>query len=665
MSIGRSEVGAGRATLLRDALLTLSRVLAAGQPGGVLSDALEIVVEGLGCGRGATYEATSEGLELIAHRGVPPALRERIERVSRGDPKGKSDGRAEFVAGRAARARRAIVESDAAQNAGLDAKAAEATGWVHAIAAPITIGREVLGVLVVAHPTPDPFGRDALAFVETAANLLALSLDRQRASAKRNDRGASGARIAELGVVGWLALGVADDLREPLNTLGVQLTEVGERLRLLRPHVGGPKRPMDHLETLLVDADGSLDRARKIHERLMGLVREEEASVVSLADVAREAVSLVGPTFAARGVGLDVRAKVDAFVTGRRSQLTQLVVQLLANTLDSAPPGFSMAGAVVVTVTQDGGRAMLAVEEPRLTSNPARARDGESSVAKPALGIGLTLARQLAALHHGALDLATAPSGGSEVKLSLPSSRAQVKAPGIAPPSSNQPASEPQAEGALVWVDDDPLFLRSIKRLLKGWRVDTARSASEAEALLATATPVRVFCDLGLPDRAGYELHQKLSQVRPDIARRFVFVTGGALTASVADYLVASGCPTLLKPIRAEEVEALLKQTPGWIESAVSSAPPAARGRPRSKRARAGSTPLAPRGSAPSTPLVPQGTLPTVPPRSEGEANVPTTRRASGARRGTIPGSAATAPPTPAPRRAATVPHGRRAKKED
>jgi ActR/RegA family two-component response regulator len=437
---------------------------------------------------------------------------------------------------------------------------------------------------------------------------------------------------------------------------------------------------MDQLETLLVDTDGSLDRARRIHDRMTGLVREDEAAAVSLAEIAREAASLVGPTFAARGVALDVRVKAEAWVNGRRSQLTQLVVQLLANALDSAPPGFSMTGAVVVTVAQQGGRASLAVEEPRLTSNP-RGRAGESKAVKPTLGIGLTLARQLAALHQGALDLAVLPSGGSEVKLSLPS-RAGAKPSGLAPPSSNQPETTPRVGGSLVWVDDDPLFLRSIKRLLKGWRVDTARSAAEAESLLQTATPVRVFCDLGLPDRAGYELHQKLSQVRPEIAKRFVFVTGGALTASVADYLVASGCPTLLKPIRAEEVEALLKQAPAPVapppERAMTSAPPATRGRPRSKRARANSTPLVPRGGSGTTPLVPRGSasttpvvpLPAVPttmPRSE--RDVPTTRRGSNARRGTLPATAAAAPPAPSPaaRRATTAPAlpARRAKKTD
>jgi hypothetical protein len=49
---------------------------------------------------------------------------------------------------------------------------------------------------------------------------------------------------------------------------------------------------------------------------------------------------------------------------------------------------------------------------------------------------------------------------------------------------------------------------------------------------------------------------------RPEVAARFVFVTGGALGKGEADYVRSSTCPTLFKPIDHETVLELLDLAP-------------------------------------------------------------------------------------------------------
>jgi FixJ family two-component response regulator len=66
--------------------------------------------------------------------------------------------------------------------------------------------------------------------------------------------------------------------------------------------------------------------------------------------------------------------------------------------------------------------------------------------------------------------------------------------------------------------------------------------------------PQLVICDLGLPGLGGDVLHARIKATRPDIADRFVFVTGGGCTKAEADYLRDSGCPTLLKPVNVEQI---------------------------------------------------------------------------------------------------------------
>jgi hypothetical protein len=57
---------------------------------------------------------------------------------------------------------------------------------------------------------------------------------------------------------------------------------------------------------------------------------------------------------------------------------------------------------------------------------------------------------------------------------------------------------------------------------------------------------------------------------RPEIAERFVFVTGGGLGRVEADYLKGSGRPALVKPIDVKSLLSLLEPT-----TAGDSSPPA------------------------------------------------------------------------------------------
>jgi hypothetical protein len=65
-------------------------------------------------------------------------------------------------------------------------------------------------------------------------------------------------------------------------------------------------------------------------------------------------------------------------------------------------------------------------------------------------------------------------------------------------------------------------------------------------------------------------LHQRIRDRRPDIAERFVFVTGGGLGRAEADYLKTSRRPVLVKPIDVKSLLALLEPT-----QAPDSSPPA------------------------------------------------------------------------------------------
>ena len=50
-----------------------------------------------------------------------------------------------------------------------------------------------------------------------------------------------------------------------------------------------------------------------------------------------------------------------------------------------------------------------------------------------------------------------------------------------------------------------------------------------------------ILCDLHMPEISGMDLHEKLAELRPAIAERMVFMTGGAFTERSRDFVSKVG----------------------------------------------------------------------------------------------------------------------------
>jgi CheY-like chemotaxis protein len=101
-------------------------------------------------------------------------------------------------------------------------------------------------------------------------------------------------------------------------------------------------------------------------------------------------------------------------------------------------------------------------------------------------------------------------------------------------------------------VDDEPLILRSVARLLKDQHdVETANNGVEALKKLSDEGPFDlIVCDLMMPEMTGMELHRAVVERQPEIADRFVFLTGGAYTEAAKSFLASVENPKLDKPIQ-------------------------------------------------------------------------------------------------------------------
>jgi CheY-like chemotaxis protein len=115
-------------------------------------------------------------------------------------------------------------------------------------------------------------------------------------------------------------------------------------------------------------------------------------------------------------------------------------------------------------------------------------------------------------------------------------------------------------------VDDEPLVGRAVRRVLADRsEVLAVTSAREALALVTEGSQAFdvILCDLMMPDMTGPEFRAALEAARPELTRSLIFITGGAYTPEMEQFLSQSGCKQLLKPFDVAVLRSLVEEVAG------------------------------------------------------------------------------------------------------
>jgi len=175
-------------------------------------------------------------------------------------------------------------------------------------------------------------------------------------------------------------------------------------------------------------AQEALDRMQRLVTQLLLLARVEklaeldDAGPLRLASVAEAALRDASERAAVRGIELSLDHDGNDFVLGSRGLLGILLQNLLDNALRHAPDHGRVNVRVgghdeqVVLTVDDNGAGFTATDTARLGE---RFHRPEGSVGEGS-GLGLSIARAIARLHHGELTFGRSALGGARVALSLP-----------------------------------------------------------------------------------------------------------------------------------------------------------------------------------------------------------------------------------------------------
>lgn len=223
--------------------------------------------------------------------------------------------------------------------------------------------------------------------------------------------------------VGTLAAGLAHEIRNPLNSLSLNMQMLEEGLDEGHGHGANrrllaiTKAEIERLERLATDFL-SYSRSRPLDRRriAVGQVLAEVAEVIGREVEERQAeLELVDET-----AGLEVEVDVE--------QVKQLLLNLLKNSLaavgEGPPPRRIVLegkarGQKVVLEVRDNGKGMSRQERERMFELFFSTRKGGT-------GLGLAIVDRIARAHGGQLEVDSEPGRGTSVRLVLPFERSQA-----------------------------------------------------------------------------------------------------------------------------------------------------------------------------------------------------------------------------------------------
>jgi PAS domain S-box-containing protein len=214
---------------------------------------------------------------------------------------------------------------------------------------------------------------------------------------------------------------ISHELRTPLTSILGYAT-------LLRSDAGGPPGPQfEHIEVI----ERNATRQLRLVEDLLNIARisagefELRRQPIDLAQLVRDEVEALQPDATTAGLSLDLIAEGPLAVMGDADRLTQVIANLVSNSIKFTPAGgqirvsLSVAQREALVRVEDNGPGFDADELPHLFERLYRGVDVKDRQISGA-GLGLAISRSIVEAHSGRIEARESELGGACFEFALP-----------------------------------------------------------------------------------------------------------------------------------------------------------------------------------------------------------------------------------------------------
>ncbi len=294
-----------------------------------------------------------------------------------------------------------------------------------ALILPLVARKATLGLLVLTSESPHHWTEDQVDVAEALASQASVALENarlydkaRRAYRELNEAQARIIQSEKMAVVGTFASGLAHEVRNPLNSIALQLSILERRVAPLPAGVAGEikglvgviREEVKRLDNLVGDFL-QFSRSNRVQYR-----------PTALDAVVDEVARLLRPEARAAGVTLR-RQRIGAAIPDLRvdpEKMKQVAINLVQNAIEAMPGG----GVVTVESGLVDGRALMVVRDsgPGLPDGLDVFQLFVTTKAR-GTGLGLSIAQQIVLEHGGEIAAASEPGKGATFTVSLPVER--------------------------------------------------------------------------------------------------------------------------------------------------------------------------------------------------------------------------------------------------
>jgi signal transduction histidine kinase len=323
---------------------------------------------------------------------------------------------------RALQERRPFFVEEWSTDARVNAALAERWGARSGVVAPLATAQRTFGLLILTLGRVRRWSDDEMALAEAFAAQASVALDNahlfeesRRAYRELKEAQQRILLNEKMAVLGTFASGLAHEVRNPLNSIALQVSLLERRIRRLEPAAGkGLRELADTIREEIRRLDGLVgdfllfSRANRMQEHL--------GEVEALLD---QVLRLLEPEAAGAGVRF-VRRRIGSVLPPFRmdtEKIKQVVINLVRNAVEAMPAG----GTVTLESGLVDGQAQLVVSD----TGPGLPEGVEVFqlfvTTKPkGTGLGLSIVQQIVLQHGGEIVAQNAPGHGAAFIIRLP-----------------------------------------------------------------------------------------------------------------------------------------------------------------------------------------------------------------------------------------------------
>jgi two-component system, cell cycle sensor histidine kinase and response regulator CckA len=392
------------------------------------------------------------------------------------------------------------------------------------------------------------------------------------------------AHLDRMASLGTLAAGIAHEINNPLTYVVANLQLLEEEMpRLVHDYIAAVHRSgsssapdpqtastinrLNEVGARLHDALEGAERIRGIvlHVKTFSRAGDEHRTYVDVRSILDSSIKVVFSEIRQRA-RLVKEYNHTPLVLANPGQLGQVFLNLLLNAAHAIEEEDPQKHVIrVATRTAQTGEILIEISDTgRGISPEVQKRIFDPFFTTKPLGVGtglgLSICHGIVRSLNGSITVESDVGRGTKFRILLPPSAQHITTP------KPGPIPIPKLRGKILVIDDEPRLGEAIRDMI-GAEHETSVVTTGTEALtmlMREPDDTRydlILCDLHMPEISGMDLHEKLLHLRPVMADRIVFMTGGAFTERSREFVSRIKNPCIDKPIDMSQLRQLVATT--------------------------------------------------------------------------------------------------------